>query len=220
MICLVTDRRRLGSDGDEGDRLVDLVAAAARAGIDLVQVRERDLEARPLAALAARCVDAVAGTRTKILINDRADVAIVARAHGVHLRGDSIGTAAVRSLVGPGVLVGRSAHDPDEVAEAAHGGGLDYLIFGTLHPTVSKTADHPITTLDALRTACRVAAGLPVLAIGGMTIDRAVAAARAGAAGIAGIGLFLPPEGVHVDAHLQSVVAGLRLVFDTVGVDP
>ena len=96
MICLVTDRRRLSIAADDIDRLVDLVAAAARAGIDLIQIRERDLDARQLAALVRRCVDAVEGTGTKVLVNDRADVAIAAGAHGVHLRGDSIAAPAVR----------------------------------------------------------------------------------------------------------------------------
>ena len=100
MICLVTDRRRLSTGEDAADRLVDLVAAAARAGIDLIQIRERDLDARRLVALVKRCVAAARGTSTKVLVNDRADVADAAGAHGVHLRGDSIAATAIRSLLG------------------------------------------------------------------------------------------------------------------------
>ena len=120
------------------DRLVDLVAAAARAGIDLIQIRERDLDARRLIALVRRCVEAAEGTSTKVLVNDRADVAVAAGAHGVHLRGDSIAAAAVRSLIGDGALIGRSVHGADEARAVSGAGGVDYLIFGTLYPSASK----------------------------------------------------------------------------------
>jgi thiamine-phosphate pyrophosphorylase len=213
MMCLVTDRRRLSNGSDGIDRLVDVVAAAARAGIDLVQVRERDLSARALASLVRRCVAAAAGTQTNVVVNDRADVAIAADAGGVHLRGDSIAAPTVRALLPKGALIGRSVHSAGEASGIARGGGVDYLVFGTLHPTASKEAVHPVATLAELSAACRVA--VPVLAIGGMTVERAAAAARAGAAGVAGIGLFVPPDGIPADQHLQSVAAALRSAFDT-----
>lgn len=213
MMCLVTDRRRLSSAADDTDRLVDLVAAAGRAGIDLIQIRERDLDARRLAALVRRCVDVVEGTGTKVLVNDRADVAVAAGAHGVHLRGDSIAVAAVRSLIGDGALIGRSVHGAEEAGAVSGAGGVDYLIFGTLYRSASKSAAHPVATLDELSAACQL--GVPVLAIGGITVERAVEAARAGAAGIAGIGLFVPPAGTSADRHLQTIAAELRRAFDT-----
>jgi len=215
MICMVTDRRRLSFGDAAIDRLVDLVGAAARAGVDLVQVRERDLAARDLIALVRRCVAAAAGTRTRVVVNDRADVAVAAGAAGVHLRSDSIGAAAARSLLGGGALVGRSVHDPEEAAAVAAAGGVDYLIFGALHQTPSKDAGHPVASRDALRATCRAAMGIPVLGIGGMTVERAADAARAGASGIAGIGLFVPPAGESADKHVQVIVAGLRRAFDT-----
>ena len=215
MICMVTDRRRLSSGEAAIDQLVELVGAAGRAGIELVQVRERDLDARSLVALVRRCVAAVAGTRTRVVVNDRADVAVAAGAAGVHLRSDSIGAAVARTLLTGSALVGRSVHDSEEAAGVAAGGGVDYLIFGTLYQTPSKDAGHPVATLDALRATCRAAAGIPVLAIGGMTVERAVGAARAGASGIAGIGLFVPPAGESADKHVQMIVAGLRRTFDT-----
>jgi thiamine-phosphate diphosphorylase len=214
MICLVTDRRRLSTGEDAADRLVDLVAAAARAGIDLIQVRERDLDARRLVALVTRCVRATHGTSTKVLVNDRADVADAAGAHGVHLRGDSIAAAAIRLLLG-GCVLGRSVHGADEAAVVSWAGSVDYLIFGTMYQTASKGEGRPLATLDDLRATCRAAAGIPVLAIGGMTVERAANAARAGASGIAGIGLFVPPEGESVDKHVQMITAGLRRAFDT-----
>jgi thiamine-phosphate pyrophosphorylase len=213
MICLVTDRRRLGATADSLDRLVDLVAAAARAGVDLIQIRERDLEARQMTALAIRCVTAAEGTSAKVLVNDRADVAVVARAHGVHLRGDSMAPAAARLLVGDAAVVGRSVHRAEEARAVAAAGGADYLIYGTLYPSASKGEGHSVSSIDELSAACRVA--IPVLAIGGMTVARAADVARAGAAGIAGIGLFLPPPGTSADRHMQSITAELRHVFDT-----
>jgi thiamine-phosphate pyrophosphorylase len=148
-----------------------------------------------------------------VLVNDRMDIAASTGAHGVHLRGDSVSVAAARSLLGERAVVGRSVHAVDEAAAAAS--GADYLIFGALYETVSKAAGHPTASLDDLRSACRVARGVPILAIGGITAPRASEVARAGAAGIAGIGIFVPPPGVSPDRHLQSVVAQLRRSFDT-----
>lgn len=219
MICLVTDRRRLSVDSTGIDRLVDLVAAAAEAGIDLVQVRERDLDARALVGLVSRCLAVVEGTSTRVVVNDRADIAAAAGAHGVHLRGDSIGVAAARSLLREGAAIGRSVHGADE-AGAASRAGADYLIFGSLYQTASKDRGHPLATLDGLRGACRAAAGVPVLAIGGITVQRASELARAGAAGIAGIGLFVPPAGVPAERHMQTVAEELRRSFDTCSAVP
>lgn len=215
MICLVTDRSRLSAGADSIDRLVDLVAAAGRAGIDLVQIRERDLEARALVSLVRRCVKAVEGTGTRVVVNDRADVAVAAGADGVHLRGDSMAAPAVRTLVDEGALIGRSVHTAAEAAAAHGAGGVDYCIFGTLYPSPSKPSAHPIATLEELSAACRAAAGIPMLAIGGMTVERASEAARAGAAGMAGIGLFVPPRGVSADTHVRTLAAALRRAFDT-----
>lgn len=215
MICLVTDRSRLSAGADSIDRLVDLVAAAGRAGIDLVQVRERDLDARALTALVARCVEALEGTSTKVVVNDRADVAVAARADGVHLRSDSIAAPAVRTLLHQGALIGRSVHSVAETAAIAGAGGADYYIFGTVYQSASKPPGHPLAALDEFSAAARAAAGIPMLAIGGMTVERASEVARRGAAGIAAIGLFVPPSGASAEKHVRTIVAALRRAFDT-----
>ena len=216
MICLVTDRRRLSAADDACDRLVELVAAAARAGVNLIQIREPDLETGKLVRLVRGCLDAVRGTTTSVLVNDRTDVVLAAGAHGVHLRADSIDARAARDLLSPDALVGRSVHAVAEAADASRAGGLDYLILGTLFETPSKDGSRRLTTLDELSAACR-ASSVPVLAIGGMTVERALAAAQAGAAGIAGIGLFIPPNGQVWSAYLQRIVGDLRRAFDTCG---
>lgn len=217
MICLVTDRRRLSIGPDACDRLVDLVRAAATANIELVQIRERDLEGRALAELVSHCLDAVRGTATKVIVNDRADVAAATEAHGVHLRGDSISVAAARSLLGHGAVIGRSIHSADEAHSTSR---ADYMIFGALYQASSKDPGHPTATLDELRSACDGAGGTPVLAIGGITLERVPEVARAGAAGVAGIGLFVPPPGVPADRHLRHVAAHVRRAFDTCGAVP
>ena len=215
MICLVTDRQRVSAGPDAAERLVDLVASASRAGVDLVQIRERDLDGRPLVALVRACLNAARGTRAKVLVNDRADVALAAGAHGVHLRGDSISAARLRTLLPDGAIVGRSVHSAEEAAAAVRDAGADYLIFGTLFETASKSPYHHLATLDDLTDVCRAAGELPVLAIGGMNVERAALVRRAGASGVAGIGLFIPPAGHDRDAYVESIVVRLRRTFDT-----
>jgi thiamine-phosphate diphosphorylase len=221
LICLVTDRRRLSpeNDGQASDRLVELAGEAAKAGVDLIQLRERDLEARDLTSLARRMVAAVDGTSTKIIVNDRADVALAAGAHGVHLRSDSIDAGSMRRLLPSDAIIGRSVHGPGDTADAARAGGLDYLILGTLFPTASKDVTRALTTIRELSAAC-AATSVPILAIGGLTLERAEEVAKAGAAGVAAIGLFLPPIGVPLGRHLSTHVTSLRRAFDTCGAVP
>ena len=154
------------------------------------------------------------GCHAKVLVNDRADVALACGAHGIHLRSDSIAAPRIRALLGRDAVVGRSVHSADEASAVAKSGGLDYLVFGTLFPTPSKAGSERLATLDELTLACR-ASGLPVLAIGGMTIERAAAAVRAGAAGIAAIRLFVPPMDEPHDRYHQALVKSLRRTFDT-----
>ncbi len=189
VLCAVTDRGRWGGGCDD---VVAQVARLARLGVHLVQVRERDLDGAALVALVQRCVEAVRGTGTRVLVNDRVDVAIAAGAHGVHLRGDSMPAYRVRDLVGRGAVVGRSVHAIDEGMAVAAAGGLDYVLFGTVFETASK----PARAASGLGPLAGLAAAvpIPVLAIGGMTAERAGGIARAGAAGLAGVGLFGGPS--------------------------
>lgn len=184
VVCLITDRARVGG----ADGTVDRVRWAARAGVHLVQVRERDLDGGPLTALVRRCVEAVRGSRARVLVNDRLDVALAAGAHGVHLRADSMPAPTVRTLCPPGFLIGRSVHARDEAIDAAAAGGLDYLLFGTVFPTASKPG-REATGASALAEVV-AAAAIPVLAVGGVSTDNVGDVAAAGAAGFAAIGMF------------------------------
>jgi thiamine-phosphate pyrophosphorylase len=198
MICVVTDRRRLD--------VLAQVAAAAAAGIDLVQVRERDLEAAALAALVTRAVTLTRRTSTRIIVNDRIDVALACGADGVHLPADSVPASAARRLAPPGFLVGRSVHS---VEEAASAGGVDYLIAGTVFRSPSKPHSERLLGVDGLR-AIVAESRVPVLAIGGVTADRLREIAAAGAAGIAAISLFAEA------GTLAATADSIRRSFDRV----
>jgi thiamine-phosphate pyrophosphorylase len=183
----VTDRRRFGLSIDA---LVDRAALAAQQGVDVIQIRERDLPDRELVSLVARIVTAASGTGARVLVNDRADIAIAAGAAGVHLRADSMPASRVRTIVPPGFLVGRSVHTIAEADAAIAGGGCDYLLFGTVYASMGKPEGHPVAGLARLEEVCR-RSPLPVIAIGGVDRSRVAAVRRAGAAGFAAIGLFM-----------------------------
>jgi thiamine-phosphate pyrophosphorylase len=204
---MITDRHRPGPDDE--DRLVRRVAAAARAGVHLVQVRERDLDGGPLARLVARCVEAVSGTRTRVLVNDRLDVALAAGAHGVHLRGDSIPASRARAIAPSGFLIGKSVHSVAEVSAVMADGGADYLVFGTVFPSASKPGQAPAGA--AALAGIVAATSLPVLAVGGVTRETARRVAQAGAAGLAAIGLFAAGD----EEFLQVAVSEVNMAFDT-----
>jgi thiamine-phosphate pyrophosphorylase len=186
VICLITDGR-LAAGGD-GTALVETVAVAARAGVDLIQIRERRLDDRALAELVRCCVGVTRGTRARLVVNDRLDVALAAGAHGVHLRHDSFPARRVQALAPAQFLVGRSVHSVEEATRAAEGNAVDYLMFGTVFATLSKPGRVP-AGLAALADAVR-ATPMPTIAVGGVTADNAALIAQTGAAGVAGIGLF------------------------------
>ena len=191
-VYLVTDRRRLApgarTSRDELTALERFLDAAIDAAVDVIQVRERDLGARELAELVARVHARARATGTRVLVNDRADVAMAAGADGVHLPGDGLPAGRTRRL-GPDWIIGRSVHPGDDLSDLAD---VDYLLFGTVFPTTSKPATWRLAGLDAFG-AVASSAGTPVIAIGGVTPARASAVAAAGGAGVAGIALFLPP---------------------------
>lgn len=207
VICYVSDRRAFGDRWNEA--LVERVATCARAGVHLIQIRERDLEARELAGVVARCVRAVEGTSARVIVNDRLDVALGAGAHGVHLPSSGAPAARVRREVPLTFLIGRSVHSSDEARDVARAGGVDYLIFGTVFSTASKPGA-ALAGVDGLRAAC-AAVSLPVLAIGGVTFERIDAVAGAGASGFAAIGLFQSHSGPDTGNTVQRASAA----FDT-----
>ena len=216
ILCLVTHRRRLGAAlglgaGEWVDALRAQVFAAASAGIDLVQVRESDLDAATLARLVGAVIADTRHTATKILVNDRLDVALAAGAAGVHLKERSFSVADARTLAPPGFRIGRSVHDPTTAAAA---GNADYLVAGTVLPTVSKPLGSCLGWAG-LSEVVKAAAGRPVLAIGGIDLPSIPFVAVSGAAGLAAIGAFVPEAGQELSEFVQKRVMEMRLGFDS-----
>lgn len=192
-LYLITDRTRFAApaagDGFSADEWRALDAAIG-AGPGAVQLRDKDLDGRALLAratrLAARC--RVAGV--PLLVNDRADVARLAGADGVHLPGDGLPVAAARAVAGADALVGCSLHGADELAARAD---ADFVVFGPVYDTPAKRAFGPPQGLERLAAVAR-ASTLPVLAVGGIVPERVAEVLAAGASGVAVIGAILDAD--------------------------
>lgn len=189
-LCYITDRHAL-----EPQPLLPRIQEAVRGGVDLVQVREKDVETPALVALVESALGFARGTETRIVVNDRLDVALALNAHGVHLGTTSLPPGAVRARVGKEFLVGVSCHSLAE-ALAAESAGADYLVLGPIFETPSKLQYGPPLGLDKLREVTgRVK--IPVVALGGITVERVRPCLEAGAAGIAGIRIFQDCESIE-----------------------
>jgi thiamine-phosphate diphosphorylase len=218
VLCLVTPGGRLPApvaragtaSGREPGRVAALVRAAVEAGIDLVQIREPQLDAASLVRLVDSAVEASRGTHTRIVVNDRLDVALASGADGVHLGSRSVPSGRVREIAPGGFLVGRSVHSVGEARSEADGNAVDYLIAGTVFPSASKPGSTSLIGPAGLAEIVR-AATVPVLAIGGIDLETVALVAATGAAGIAAISLFDVP-----DLDLRPVVSSVRERFDRV----
>lgn len=200
MLCYVTERRSLVLTGSEeaGRVLLKKIGAAATAGVDWIQIREKHLSGKECSSLTREAVQAVKisasrpSERQRVFVNDRLDVALAAPAAGVHLGEKGLPPQEARRLVNSlhreDFLIGVSCHSL-EAAKAAEEGGADYLFFGPVFATPSKAAYGPPQGLKRLAEVCSAVA-LPVLAIGGITLENGAACLSAGASGIAAIRLF------------------------------
>ncbi len=193
----ITDRCSLG-----GDPLLPCVERVLEAGVDLLQIREKDLSGRQLHELVQRVTRLPNPARARILVNGRVDVALAAGAHGVHLPSNGPSAANVRRMAGPGFLIAVSCHSVQEVCDAERE-GADLTVFGPVFETPSKQAHGPPQGLEKLREACS-AVEIPVLALGGITLKNAPQCLEYGASGFAAIRLF------QRAASLMATVAALR----------
>ena len=188
LVYAITDRRILPrKSASELADLREFIASAIAAEVDLLQIRERDLPARDLLWIADAAAEMAAGSKTKILINDRSDIAACA-AVGVHLTTKSIDPTVVRSVFGHEMLIGASTHSLQE-ASAAATAGADFIVFGPVFETESKRQYGPPVGIEQLAKVTSVL-GIPVLALGGIDENNFRRALGAGADGIAGISLF------------------------------
>lgn len=196
-LLAISDRASLGEDSPE-----EWLRRLSAAGVGAVQIREKDLNDRDLLDLTLKA-RSILPPPSVLLVNGRLDVALAAGADGCHLPADGVPLAALRQRFGPEPLLGLSTHHVEEVAQAARD-GADYVTFGPVYFTPSKAHYGPPRGIDELARATQ--AGIPVYALGGVTLSRFDELVAAGAAGVAGIRLFQGHE-------LFEVVAAARHSF-------
>jgi len=215
ILVLVTDRARLGTAiGARPEAWTEVlrtqVQGAAAAGVDYIHVREGDLEARALADLVRSLLQTTQKTATRLLVNDRVDVALATGADGVHLKEQSVLPDQVRRIAPEGFVIGCSVHTTAAVAARK---AADFLTAGTVLPTASKSAPDYLDE-DGLRRIVRAAGAQPVIGIGGLNVASIPLLATSGAAGLAAIGAFIPEGGTDVSEFVQKRVQQLRFALD------
>ena len=201
---MVTDRTVTGGD------LLERVAQAVRGGVDLVQLREKDLLAGELLRLAESILEAIGG-QAMLIVNERADVALAARAHGVQLGEEGLPVSAARKTVGRGVLIGRSVHSAP-AAVRAESDGADFLVVGTMFASHSHTGREPAGPglMRQISGNCR----LPLIGIGGITPENAAEVIEAGASGVAVItSILAAPDPEAAAARLKEAICEAWRVY-------
>lgn len=206
-LCAIVDA---GVAERAGWTLVDLADAYLAGGARFLQLRAKRAASGWLLDTAAAIVDRAHSAGARVIVNDRADVALLARADGVHVGQDDLSPAAVRRIVGPAALVGWSTHTADQI-ESGLDEPISYLAIGPVFGTATKATGYDAVGLDRVRLAASrgQSRGLPVVAIGGITLDTAAAVHEAGAASVAVISDLLStgdPEG-RVRAYLHALGA-------------
>ena len=187
--------------------ILRLLRAAVETEVPLFQIREKSLPARVLYDLTTRAAEITRGSRTRLLVNDRADIASAAGADGVHLTARSLPADVVRNTFGPEFLIGVSTHTLEE-ARAAREGGADFVVFG---PVFEKDGLSNPQGLDKLRSVTSELGDFPVLAIGGISLENIAASFEAGASGIAAIRLLNDAEKMaEVYERIQNSCAQYR----------
>lgn len=180
----ITDRAAAGGL----PALLAIIRERLAEEIEMVQIREKDLSARELFEFVEQAMALPNPHGAKILVNTRADVAMAAGAHGVHLPGASISPDRIRAIAPAGFLIGVSCHALDEVVRA-EAERADFVVFGPVFYSASKPYQSQLQGLERLAEAAK-AVRIPVLALGGVNKRNAPFCVQAGAAGVAGISMF------------------------------
>jgi thiamine-phosphate pyrophosphorylase len=212
LLYLITDRRAFLRKPeiahDDLPRLqLEAIGKAARAGCQFIQIREKDLSAKALAAFTRAAIERARPHGARVLVNDRFDVAMAAGADGVHLRVSSIPAREVRAIAAKkgldDFLIGVSTHSTAE-ARLAEEGDADFIVCGPVYDTPSKRDFGAPLGLERFAEICGVVK-IPVLAIGGVNLSNYCEPLRCGAAGLAAIGLFTDVE--NLDQTIRSIGA-------------
>jgi thiamine-phosphate pyrophosphorylase len=182
-----------GQATPDDPQFLRLVRAAVDAEVPLFQIREKLLSARVLFELVARAAEITHGSKTRLLVNDRSDIARAAGADGVHLTAQSLPVEVVRKTCGAEFLIGVSTHSLVE-AQAARDAGADFVVFGPVFETESKRAYGAPQGLEKLREVTRALSEFPVVAIGGITLENFSECFEAGARGVAAIRMLNTAE--------------------------
>ena len=184
----------------------DLLAAFLDGGAQCIQIRAKQLASGPLLALCELAVRAATPYRAAIIVNDRPDLAVLAGAAGVHVGQDDLAPAAARTLMGADAILGYSTHTIQQL-QAAMLEPVSYIAVGPVFGTRTKDTGHDAIGLDFVATAARLAAPLPIVAIGGITLDNARSVIDAGAAAVAIISDLLADRDVarRTRAYLQNL---------------
>lgn len=193
-LYLITDRHQTA-----GRPLLPLLERALSAGVKAVQLREKDLDTRSLAALAGELLALMRKHDGFLFINDRVDLVLALGAHGVHLRSDSLPVSAARRILGPDRLIGVSTHSLADVYQA-ESEGADFAVLGPIYETSSKRAYGDPIGLRPLSEASRHS-HIPMFAIGGISAERVGAVRRAGAHGVALISAILTAHDVESETR-------------------
>jgi thiamine-phosphate pyrophosphorylase len=182
-----------GQATPDDPQFLRLVRAAVDAEVPLFQIREKLLSARVLFELVARAAEITHGSKTRLLVNDRSDIARAAGADGVHLTAQSLPVEVVRKTCGAEFLIGVSTHSLVE-AQAARDAGADFVVFGPVFETESKRAYGAPQGPEKLREVTRALGEFPVVAIGGITLENFSECFEAGARGVAAIRMLNTAE--------------------------
>lgn len=188
------------------------VARLCEGGATLVQLREKRLAPREFYGEAEAALRVARECGARLVINDRADIALAVGADGVHLGQDDLTPEAARALLGPAAVVGFSTHSVEQAREAARRGGASYIAVGPVFATSTKENPEPVVGLDGLRRVRAAVGHTPLVAIGGITLETARAALDAGADAVAVIGAL-----VSVARDAPEITRRTREFLSTVG---